>query len=99
MDLRHEESMKVRIGPIEYEIVFEKLTDNDIGEISYRKAVITIDDTDMPEQVKRHVLSHEIAHGIMTAIARDDQAAEALGNALLAFVRDNPEVIEFLQKP
>ncbi len=91
--------MKVKIGPVEYEIVYAEIGDGDIGEISYRKAVITIDDTDMPEQVKRHILSHEIAHGIMTAITKDDQAAEALGNALLSFVRDNPEVIEFLQKP
>ena len=90
--------MKVEIGPVTYEIVFEKLSDNDIGEISYRKAVITIDATDMPEQVKRQVLCHEIAHVMSRSLTKDEESTEAMGNALLMFVRKNPKVIKYLQE-
>ncbi len=91
--------MKVKIGPIEYEIVYAKIGDGDIGEISFRKGEITIDDIDMQDQIRRQVLCHEIAHAMLMSICRDEAATDALANGLLMFVRDNPEVVAFLQKP
>ncbi len=92
--------MNVKIGTVEYEIINDRLDDNDIGQISYRKALITIDERDMHPQVKRQVMCHEIAHAMMRVVTDNEVAAEALGNQLLMFLRDelNEEVIEFLRK-
>ncbi len=91
--------MKVKIGPIEYEIVYEPLCNDNIGEISFSRAKISIDDAHMQEQIKRQVLCHEIAHAMLLSICREEETTDALANGILMFIRDNPEVIEFLQKP
>jgi len=92
--------MRVKIGPVEYEIKYEKLN-GALGELNFQTAVIKIDDTDMPAQVKRLTLCHEIAHPMLKAIMKteddNDPAAETLGLFLLQFIQDNPEVVRFLQ--
>lgn len=91
--------MKVKLGPITYEVIHEQIKDTGImGEISYRKATITVESEGMQPQVQRIVLMHEIAHALLQSVNPSETATEALSNQLLMFIRDNPEVIKFLQE-
>ena len=92
--------MTVKIGEIEYTIVFERLEDDVLGEISHSRAKISISDagTFTPD-TERLTVCHEIAHAMCRVISTDNEkASEALGHALLQFVRKNKEVIKYLQK-
>jgi hypothetical protein len=90
--------MKVKIGDIIYAIEFQEMHNNEIGEIVRSDAKIGIQ-KNMPEQVQRSVLSHEIAHGMIWSY-EDEHMVELLAVQLLSFIRakENKAVIEFLQK-
>ena len=93
--------MIIKIGPIDYEFSYSKSDQDDMGCISYRKATITVDSTDMPPQVQKRVLCHEIAHAMLLSIAvgdNDEAAAEALGLQLLMFIQNNQELFKLLAK-
>lgn len=57
-----------------------------LGEITYSKAEILIN-KDMPEEMKKETICHEIVHGIFVHLGYDDYAAneqlvQQLGNAI-----------------
>ena len=60
--------------------------DSHFGQIDYRKAEIIIN-KDMPKEMKAETLCHEIVHGILVHIGRQDLSndetfVQALGNAI-----------------
>lgn len=60
--------------------------DTHLGIIDYSKAEITINST-MPEVLKKETLCHEMTHGILVHIGRNDLAndetfVQTLGNAI-----------------
>lgn len=61
-------------------------TDTHFGMIDYGKCEITIN-KNIPEQLKKEALTHEIVHGILLHIGRQDLSGDetfvqALGNAI-----------------
>jgi Zn-dependent peptidase ImmA (M78 family) len=89
--------MTITIGPVEYAIIFSRLAEIDMGEVSYKSQTIVIDNT-MSEQLQRQVLLHEIAHVLLRENQFDDEetGAEALANAMLALIQKNPYVIKWI---
>lgn len=81
--------MKINICGIEHEVIeFEDNFDTEthMGQIDYGNCTIRIN-KDMPDQLKRATLCHEILHGMLVHIGRDDLAEDeqlvtALGNAI-----------------
>ena len=81
--------MKVNICGIEHNVIECEDTFNTethMGQINYGKCVIKIN-KDMPCQLKTATLCHEILHGILVHIGREDlsedeQLITALGNAI-----------------
>lgn len=81
--------MKVNICGIEHSVIecedtFN--TDTHVGEISYGECLIKIN-KDVPIQLKTATLCHEILHGMLVHIGREDlahdeQLVTALGNAI-----------------
>ena len=81
--------MKVNICGIPHEIVYEKDkfdTDLHLGEIKYAEAKIVINE-DAAHSVRDEALCHEIIHGILIHIGRndltcDEQFVQGLANAV-----------------
>ena len=81
--------MKVKICGIPHEVIEREDSfdmDSHLGQIDYRKAIITLN-KDMSAEVKEETLHHEIMHGILVHIGRDDLSMDetfvtALGNAV-----------------
>lgn len=81
--------MKVNICGIEHSVIecvdnFD--TETHMGQIDYGDCVIRIN-KNMPDQLKRATLCHEILHGMLVHIGREDlssdeQLVTALGNAI-----------------
>lgn len=79
----------VNICGISHQIHYEHdnfNTDLHLGEIQYDKALIRIN-VDATPEIQRETLCHEIAHGILIHIGRNDLSNDetfvaALGNAL-----------------
>lgn len=72
------------------------------GEISYLSGRIYIHNG-LPEAVKRQTLLHEITHGILRnagqhALNADEELVDAIAYGFLALVRDNPQLIVYLQE-
>lgn len=65
--------MEVKICQIPYQVseCSENFGDGYCGEIDYRKQLIRINQ-DMAPEYKEQTLIHEIVHGILTCIGRDD---------------------------
>lgn len=80
---------KVNILGIEHEIIEkENIFDNDLhmGQINYGECKIIIN-KDMSEQLKQATICHEVLHGILVHIGRDNLAVDeqfvtALGTAI-----------------
>lgn len=83
--------MKVNICGIEHEIVevadnFEKMDGVQLGFIKHSQAKILINQG-LPEQLKKAVICHEIVHGILINVGREDLSDDetlvtCLGNAI-----------------
>lgn len=81
--------MTITICGIKHEVIevedhFD--TDTHFGQIDYGKAVIKIN-KHLNEEIKTETLCHEILHGILVHIGRDDLAMDeqfvtAIGNAI-----------------
>ena len=80
---------KVNICGIDHEI--KNCNDNfnvdtHFGQIDYKDCIIKIN-SDMPEQLRQSTLCHEILHGMLVHIGRNDLTTDetfvtSLGNAL-----------------
>lgn len=81
--------MRVNICGLPHEVVFlEDMFDVDchLGQIDYKDLKIKIN-KDMPQPLKNETICHEMVHGILVHIGRDDlsndeQLVQALGNAI-----------------
>lgn len=81
--------MRVNICGIEHDVIECKdnfNVDTHMGQIDYKECIIKINE-DMPQQLKTATLCHEILHGILIHIGREDLSADeqlitALGNAI-----------------
>lgn len=81
--------MKVNICGIEHDVIECEDTfdiDTHFGMITYKDAVIKIN-KDMPEQMKKEALCHEMVHGMLVHIGREDLSqdetfVQMLGNAI-----------------
>ncbi len=81
--------MKVDICGIPHEIIEAKDTfdlDTHFGQIDYKTCRIYINE-DMPSTIKKVTVCHEIVHGILAHIGRDDLSNDevlvsSLGNAV-----------------
>jgi hypothetical protein len=91
--------MKVRIGPIDFEVVsVDGLTDAEgsrklSGHISYDHCKIELEQR-ISEQAKYLVFWHEVFHAIFTQYGLEPEGEEklidALANGIVDFLRDNP---------
>ena len=81
--------MRVNICGIEHDVIECKdnfNVDTHMGQIDYKECIIKIN-KDMPQQLKTATLCHEILHGILVHIGREDlsideQLITVLGNAI-----------------
>ena len=89
--------MTLKLGPLEYEIIMQRLDDDNIAEISYRAITITVDNHEMTDQAIRGALCHEIAHAMLKWFGISTDCAEGMGQLLLDFVQRNPDLIVFLR--
>lgn len=92
----------VKIGAVTYRIGFKKNVVDDadtLGHIGYRDQRITIK-KGMGADMIREALVHECLHGMTFAIsheASDEKIVRRLAPVLLEFLRDNPELVDFLR--
>jgi hypothetical protein len=60
-------------------------------------------DANQPRSQKADTLCHELTHALLATVKLDDDVEEAIclafGPALLALVRDNPDLMEWLKEP
>ena len=81
--------MKVNICGIPHTVKYVKDIfdyDTHFGQINYKEAEILINE-DATDEIKKEVLCHEIVHGILIHIGRNDLSndetlVQALGNAI-----------------
>lgn len=91
---------KIKIGGITYDVV-QKTADDDLqnggesvcGEIIYSRQKINLSET-LPKEFKECCLIHEIVHGILYAMAKEDlrkdeQFVEGFGQQLYQVLKDN----------
>lgn len=98
----------VRIGPVAYRIcqVHDLMGTDDGGKsiwlngrCRYTSARIELCD-ELGEQVKPVGLMHEVLHGILEQAGVKEQPEDviiALGYGLVALLRDNPELVDYLR--
>lgn len=93
-------SNKIRIGAIDYRVESVKGLIRDDGEellglARYWEERILVDD-DLPPQVTRITIMHEVIHGILTAAGASNQPEDlvnAICHGLITLERDNPDLI------
>lgn len=100
----------IRIGPIPYSVSevsdLHRLDDEGRkqwlhGHIDHADAVIQVCRDQSPE-VKAATLLHESIHGILNQAGmsvHDEAIVISLGYGLLALIRDNPALIDYIKDP
>lgn len=94
----------LRVGPHTYQVV---LVPNGVmidaerrGHTMATRLVIAIE-PDMPASMVADTLIHEAVHAILRSIVLEDtveeQVALLMGPAVLALLRDNPELLTYLE--
>ena len=96
---------QVRIGSVPYRVeyshpVVNKEKDTVLwGEILQGDQLIKVD-ANLPAEMKRVVLLHEVIHGLLTHCGLSDhkeELPERLGYALDSFLTDNPQFVALYQ--
>ena len=99
----------VKIGFIHYEIRWrtQKQMPEYFGYSSYEDSKILLN-TEMPHDLRRETLLHEIMHmcveirnrsgGLSYPTPDEDKYIETISPALMEVLRDNPELVKWLQK-
>ncbi|WP_448807472.1 hypothetical protein [Aminobacterium colombiense] len=92
---------KIRIGPFDYTYREEKDLSNEegeelYGEIRYKENIISMLEG-LPPPRRAHTLMHEIVHGMLSNMAREDLNSDepfvdALALNVVQFMRDNPDI-------
>lgn len=93
----------VRVGPFDYDVqswAANDAPDNVNGECALNLLRIRIRD-DMVPQKLAEVLLHEVLHAMwdiaeLGEAVDEETAVSGLGKQLLAVIRDNPELIDFV---
>jgi len=89
----------VKIGSTYYEIDWTKPSEEGhAGVIDYIPATIQIN-PDTSASAKQRILLHEVLHGILHQAGQEtnERLVVALEYGLLAFLRDNPTTVSWLQ--
>jgi hypothetical protein len=90
---------KVKIGGFEYDIIKKDAVSTGtavcFGTHSFQDLSIEIS-TLYPDQVQAATLIHEVLHALayLNGVDLKESEVEVLGNALYAFIVDNPEVFK-----
>ncbi|WP_433322336.1 hypothetical protein ACRHK7_00370 [Weissella tructae] len=97
--------MKLKIGSLEYEIVYEHNPQSEEaeplwGDVNHNRGVIRIQEN-MIENMQGITVIHEALHGIMfergmTNYQNDEELIVPLASGLVAFLKDNPDVLVLL---
>lgn len=103
------ENMVVTINPLTYNIIFEDSPKIDeefiLGYIDQEQLEIKIKST-MHKDRRRVVVIHEILHGMLMKSGLNlkeeedehyEQIIEVLSHSILALIRQNPKLFEYLQ--
>lgn len=98
---------KIRIGPFDYTFEEKDTLENDegvelYGEIRYKENAITIL-KGLPPPRRAHTLMHEILHGILSNMSRDDLGSDepfvdSFALNVVQFMRDNPKTTQQILK-
>lgn len=99
--------MKVKVGPLGYEVVEEAglhdHDDNNVkrslhGDINYRDGIIHLE-KDQSDDLKSVVLVHELIHGILfnaCAEKHDENLIEVIAHGIVAALKDNAHLYTYL---
>lgn len=92
----------MKIGATVYPFVFRKLINGDsniLGHIGFKEQTVQVR-KGMGADITRLTIVHETLHGMMFAIGHDDndeKVVNRLAHVMLEWVRDNPELLEYLR--
>lgn len=95
----------VKVGPHEIEVVF--VTNGVMGDggrhgqCSINRLLIAID-SELPSTLRGETVMHEIGHVLIASLNLDDEAlteriALRFGIDVLSLIRDNPELVRWIQ--
>lgn len=101
--------MKLKLGPLEYDIDFvDQVALPDGEDASTYMGLNDISETriqvrqDKPKQFQRVVLAHEIVHAIFHNAGRNEQDEDDIDMVafgLVEFLRRNSQIVRFLMEP
>ena len=94
----------IKIGPYDYKVKrIKNLTDGEgvslYGQITYSDAIIRIEKS-VSNQRQGASMVHEAIHGILEHSGldeTDEKIVIVLGNGLFQLIRDNPDMIKYIQ--
>ena len=71
---------------------------NAMGRCDYKLGYISVSNQ-LPEDIQSSILLHELLHMIaeMNSIELSEQSIDGLSLGLLSFIKNNPEIINFIQ--
>lgn len=88
----------VKIAGLTYKVRLAQLDELEMGGISYKQGIIRIDNT-MSLPTQKLTLLHEISHALLYGFTESTESqATTLSLLLRELIRDNPLLIEYIQK-
>lgn len=98
--MEKESILKVKIMATEYKVIEVEQIDKNkrvLGEIDYLEQSIKIE-RDLPVELKKEVLLHEVLHGILEKLGFDDinndeQKVQSIASTLYLVLKDNTNLV------